>query len=126
MDSKGIGRILIAMAITPPINKISGAEIKIIVRTFKDLFHKVSVLIIITLKTKTGIIGNILGGIKILILESFDSTLEEDVTDTYNIIPSVTKYDKNGFYHVLLRNDSDYHMTFPTNMHIAEMQRVSR
>ena len=65
-------------------------------------------------------------GEDLIIAESFDNTLEEDVTDTYNIIPSVTKYDKNGFYHVLLRNDSDYHMTFPTNMHIAEMQRVSR
>ena len=61
-----------------------------------------------------------------IIAESFDSNLEEDVADTYNIIPSVTKYDKNGIYHVLLRNDSDHHMTFATNTHIAEMQRVSR
>ena len=65
-------------------------------------------------------------GEDLIIAESFDDTLEEDINDTYNIIPSVTSYDKNGIYHVLLKNDSDYHMTFATNTHIAEMQRVSR
>ena len=65
-------------------------------------------------------------GKDLIIAESFDNNLEEDVTDTYTIIPSVTKYDKSGIYHVLLRNDSTHHMTFATNTHIAEMQRVSR
>ena len=70
------------MATTTPIDKIPGVEIKIIVRTFKDLFHKVSVLIIITIRTKTGIIGNILGGIKIPTLESIDTTTTFDGSDT--------------------------------------------
>ena len=65
-------------------------------------------------------------GKDLIIAESFDNSIENDVTDTYNIFPSVTKYNKNGLYHVLLRNDSAHHMTFATNTHIAEMQHISR